>query len=491
MLRDWVKFFKELPREFQDNINSLAKGNHDLRKKYTKELYEILETDPDANENEERIIQIRVAFAKLVQKHVPIKVIHPCEDVEEKCSKADVIKFLEDKNLLKNIIKTIQSVGVVGEEIPIKIIVITIGGKLVKNKKSTSTNVHIECDTSAGKDQVVSCVVMICFVDDWIKYNSPTPTAVSYGQRVEPKLIGMDRTIGKPIVRECTVDKEITEDSILYIKDASEKFINGDDSKLLLEEESVNLPKTVKGTQVLLKWKKPVNVITTAETYTENQILRRLPSVTLNVTEEQTKSINKQQLQDDCDLTKQNNGTGQKLIYCAKEAVSKKYLKKVYVDLKEVKDRIEERKPNSTDVFMRTFFPRLLDYIKFSTALHQYQRKKVGEKNGHPILLATEEDVDIGFEVFEYIYKTEFMDISRLNHRQEAIYKKLLENPGKEYTVSEINLWKESGGRSIQQTYDDIKRIIQDVKDSGIAIDESQHPKRIYYKQRVKPIPVE
>jgi len=370
--------------------------------------------------------------------------------------------FLKDPNLLNKTVKTVQEVGVVGEDKSIKSEILICCGKLVKNKETISTNAHPEDDSGIGKDYVTEAVKKVVFYKDWIKYNSPTPTSVSYSQRTTEDKDGNKQTIGK----------KITADKIIYIKDASEEFINSDDCKLLLEEEKVDLPKTIKQQTVRLMWEKPIVIITTAGTTTKHQLIRRLPSIHFDDTEKQTADIIDFQLEKDCDIG--NNKKNFEQIKRVKDAF---YLLKnnIFVDLKNVKDEIIKRRPKYNEIIMRSLNARLLDFIKFSTALHQYQRKQSGTLTR----LAEVQDVDIGYELFNYIYGSDLVDVSVLNPRQRRIHKKLRNNSQIHYTANRINSWKISEGVSIQQTYEDLKKIMQE--DKEIQMDESVKPKKYGY----------
>lgn len=484
-MKNWIDFYKSLPDDVQNHINNLAKGNLDNRKRYTKEFFEILETDPEIKQQSDIKKRCNLAYIKLRDKYLIENKSFQDELPKSLCNKEDAIKFLKDKNLLDNVISIIQIGGVVGEPQPIKVVVLTICGKLVINKTTTSTNANIETKSGAGKDNLIDRIRDVCFYLDWNKYSNPSPTSISYGQRTEPQITGKDKN-GDPIVIEKTVDKKITEDTIIYVKDGSQRFIDGDDFKMLCEEEDVNMPKTVDGRQIILKWKKPIVIITTADTTQSNQLLRRLPSIALDITPEQTIKINEFQLIRDCNIIE--NKDDEKLLEqenIAREAFN--HLRKIKVDLKDVKDEILNKKPKFNKVEMRTLFPRLLDFIKFSTALHQHQREQIGIDGKYPVYLATIEDVEIGFEVFKYIYKSIYYEISLLNERQKAIHKKLRENPGEFYTYSEIQSWNESEGVSQPTIREDIVRIIKEDKEINF---EGNYPEKVGCKGRVKPIPV-
>jgi hypothetical protein len=385
----------------------------------------------------------------------------------------DAKEFLRNKDLLDNTIRAVQSCGVVGEELPIKAEIITCCGKLVKNKETTSTNLHPEDITGVGKDFVTEKVMLVVFHKDWIKYNSPSPTAISYSQRREPVKDSEGNITGYR-----TIGKEINEENIIYIKDANEGFLNGDDCKLLLEEKNVDLPKTVQGNTIYLRWKKPVVIITTADTITGNQLIRRLPSLHLNSSKKQTIDIINKQLEKNCNISQNKIYDDEQLVKTTREAFS--LLKPVFVDLARVKELIKEKRPKCDDVVMRSLNARLLDYIKFSTALYQFQR----ERKSSMTIYASEQDVNIGFEIFNYIYKQEFIDISLLNARQRKIHDKLKENPGEYFSASEIAIWSESEGVTIQQIYSDMRMIAR--TDSVVKIKQDR-PTKYGYDPYIEP----
>lgn len=391
--------------------------------------------------------------------------------------------LLKKPDLMNIIMLVVQKSGIVGEEKPIKCLVLICCGKLVLNKKTTSSNIHPEDMTGAGKDAVVEHVMLLLFPKDWIKYNSPTPKAISYGQRKIGEDTGQKDANGNKILKYHTVDKPITSQNIVYIKDASDETLNDDDIKMLLEEAEVDCAKTINQLSIHLKWYKPVVIITTADTVTKNQIIRRLPSLPLNTTKEQTKKINEYQLNEACfDVDKDKLEDLQFI----PDALEK--LEPIYVSLEKVKDLIEQKKPKCEDVIMRTLFPRLLDYIKFSTALHQKQREK---KEGHAVYYANEQDVDNGLDIFNYIYKDKLIDVSLLNKRQRNILMRLKEEVNdKSIAVPECKIsagiditgimkWKESEGASRPTLIHDMDEIMK--VDANVQMVEGRCP--TYYYQ--------
>lgn len=367
--------------------------------------------------------------------------------------------FLKDPNLLDNIVKAVQQTGIIGEAIPIKTITLVCTGKLTLNKKQTSCNLHPEDTSGIGKDYLVEHISSVVFYRDWHKYDSPTPTAITYGQRVTR--LGKDKS---GMAQMGTVEKELTHGSIIHIKDASDTFLNGDDFKILLEGD-VDTLKTIDKKAVHISFPKPIVIVTTADTITGYQIIRRVPSLPFDGTGIQTENIIKSQWDDKCNLIDKPTRKFDEIRNCFYS------LKKVMVDLRNVKEYAEDKVPKSTKVIMRTLNSRLLDYICFSATLYQYQR--IHESDN--VILATEQDVDNGIEIFNYMYRSDLIDVNLLNPRQRRIHSRLRDNPDKTYTASDMLTWEESEGIGHTTIYEDIRAIMR--IDSDIHSTDV-HPKR-------------
>jgi len=366
-------------------------------------------------------------------------------------------KTTDKKYDLNYIVKLIQETGVVGENNTIKAIVIIISGKLVKNKSSFSTNIHLDDESSSGKDWIMNIISNVFFVGDWIKFNSPTPKAISLSQRMIKNKDDVYVTVGK----------QINSNRIVYIEDASEKFLNDDDFKMLTGEAHVKTAKVIQMIATNIEWDKPVVIITTAGTVTDNQIVRRLPSMGLDSTKEQTDNIVAKQNKNECNINDITYTTQD----ISELTTHLKTLEVVKVDLNNVINKIENRSPNSNRIIVRTTNARLLDYIKFATALHQKDRKRHPKNNN--IIYANEDDVDMGFNVFEHIYGNEFVSV--LNKRQNKILAYLKKHPNVEYKESEINGMPFSDEVSDMTTNRDMKRI------------HTQHPAKIMHNTDIYP----
>jgi hypothetical protein len=127
---------------------------------------------------------------------------------------------------------------------------------------------------------------------------------------------------------------------------------------------------------------KPVIIITTATANPKNEMLRRFPILILDESIDQTKAIMKRQ----GEMAKIGNNPH--FEYSEDITNALKLLKRVKVKIP-FTDVIVNAYP-SEHIIMRTHFQRLLDLIKCSTALHQYQRKI--DEEGY--LIAEPQDYD-------------------------------------------------------------------------------------------------
>lgn len=389
-----------------------------------------------------------------------------------KKSKAKIDKFLNQKNLLNMLVRLVQAQGVIGEELPIMTEILICSGKLVVNKKDFSGNVHVEDRSNVGKDHVTKSVKKVIFPGDWIEFDSPTPTAIAYSQRIVKK---KNEKGGEYYGKEGT---PIFRRNIVYIKDASQSFLDGADFKAILEG-NVNTVKTINLRAVPIQYEKPIIIVTTAETVTGNEQLGRLPSLSLNASEEQTDKIKIHQLEKRCktDIGEKKNID---LLLLAKQSLQQ--LKEIHVNLDNVANYIKDKEPKCNAVIMRRLYPRLLDYIMFSTALHQFQRETIPNDSEIPMKKATNQDVDYGLEIFNNMYRTALVDISLLNARQRRQLEYFKNHPSQPFTITEIMTWDISAS-SRATTIKDMIAIMK--VDKGLQIDELKRTPSYHYEMVV------
>jgi hypothetical protein len=125
----------------------------------------------------------------------------------------------------------------------------------------------------------------------------------------------------------------------------------------------------------------PNLVLTTFEGVTGLELVRRFPFISMDTSEALTKKVIE-------GMSREVAGEDR----VAKDFTLTKALKKLKTHnvLIPYAKELSEHMPNK--LLMRTYYPRLLDYIKSSCVLHQYQRLK--DQEGR--LIATWDDYDIG-----------------------------------------------------------------------------------------------
>jgi hypothetical protein len=144
---------------------------------------------------------------------------------------------------------------------------------------------------------------------------------------------------------------------------------------------------------------KPINIFTTATTNPKHELLRRMNILNLDTSINQTKEIAKRK----CKLAKDGKI----------EEINPELIKAIFI-LKRIKvkipyaDKIAEWIDKIPDenvrVLLRTQIETFLDYIKSSTAIHQYQRQK---EDG--FFLSEKQDYEIATECFEKMVSNPLM----------------------------------------------------------------------------------
>jgi hypothetical protein len=270
--------------------------------------------------------------------------------------------LLTDPKLLDIIDKEFDKV-IVGENDSRKAIFLNGCGKWVKNANITSYNLCVNSNSGAGKDYVCKHVLKIFPKSDVQTRSRISKTTLTYwhNSRAEP---------------DWTWNGQI-----LVLLDISDSILNCEVFKLFCSDESHS---TVvidqKAVDILINGK-PVMTITTAGADPNNETLRRIPFLQLDETIDQTKAIKKAQAKAAADgITLEHDP----LITNALEK-----LKQVKVKVPFAEKLVDFFPDNH--LIMRTHFARLLDYIKASAALYQFQRKL--DENGY-VIAETPQDYD-------------------------------------------------------------------------------------------------
>lgn len=274
--------------------------------------------------------------------------------------------ILKDKELLDRLCNYIQ-LKVIGEENTIKaILCITIGGLCCKNISPTSTNMIVSDESGAGKDFVIGSCLELIPQDMLIKYKRISPTALSYSHNIE------------------TDPSWSWNRKILYLEDINNKILNCEVLKLLMSNSDnigyFCITIDHKAKEIGIKGK-PIIIASTYKGTFDEETTRRVTSIFLDTSKEQTERIFKKIVNED------NTIINYDLLKDIRLAIS--YLKPVKVIIPFSKNLIKFI--DIKRVTMRTDFRKILDMIKFSASIYQYQRES--DKDGN--IIANKQDYGI------------------------------------------------------------------------------------------------
>lgn len=280
------------------------------------------------------------------------------------------LDILKDPLLFERITRGELNKKVVGEIESIQAIFLTMTGILVINHHTASYNLRVDSNSGAGKD-------LITWATSELFHNGEPRDAelgVVRRTRISPKVFNYWH-VSKTDPTWTWYGK------VCYLSDVSQEVLDSDVFKLMCSEGS-SVTITLEGRAVDLEVKgKPVMIITTASVNSGNEMLRRFPILSLDESKEQTEGI--------MNRTAQYAEEGRGVEYDPKIKGALRLLERVRVKIPFAKKLVKHFP--SDHVIMRTHFNRLLDLIKASAALHQYQRQR--DKEGY--LIAEGLDYDI------------------------------------------------------------------------------------------------
>ena len=299
-----------------------------------------------------------------------------------------LLTYLENKDFFNDIIKDLEKV-IVGEDLPKKCIVLcAYGGRLIENSEDTSFNLSINDEAGLGKDYITTQCLKYLPETLFEKRTRISPTVLNYwhNSKDEPTW---------------TWDSKV-----LYLEDIESSILNHPVFKVMCSGGS-DVSITINNRVVDLKVNgKPVIIITTANTSPSNEVSRRFVIVPLDASTDQTQEICKRWGEF------RKEGIIPKLDMNIKYAMEK--LKQVNVSIP-FTENLHKRFP-MRHRFMRTNYPRFLDWISASAGLHQYQRKK--DENG--FIIAEGQDYEIARECFLYLTSNK-LSVSLSLHEQKVL----------------------------------------------------------------------
>ena len=298
------------------------------------------------------------------------------KDVQEQAT-----AIIESPNLLNVIVQEVQK-SVVGEKDTIIAILINACGIWVINCESTSYKLITYSRSGSGKDYVVKRTLRL-FPGESIQFR----------ERISPKVFSYWHTE--------EIEPDWTWDGVIfYGEDVSDQVLNDEVFKLMASgKERRQTTIVFRGCANTLTINgNPVMFITTASANPEDEILRRFAFCQMNESATQSKRIKEWRSR------LETKGTGL-LEPDAYVKWSLQLLQRVKVKIPYAQE-LAGYLPNT--LITRTVFPRFLDYIKASAALHQYQRKR--DKAG--IIIADPKDYYIACRV---LVKTTSVGIAPLS----------------------------------------------------------------------------
>jgi len=255
---------------------------------------------------------------------------------------------------------------IVGEEPVRKVVLLCAMGSKVINAKMTSYNLLINSAPGAGKDHTADNVLKSLPKGMVEKQTRISPTVFNYWKSRSPNWSW--------------------DGKVVYLEDISNSVLNSEvfkvmcssGSKAVIVINQVAVELEVKG--------KPVIIVTSASASPSAEMVRRFLVVSCDETEKQTRDI-----MDRCvDLAI----TGKTSTEINNYHNALQFLNRVNVKLPD-KIKLAVNHFPSKSLHMRTHFPRFLDLIKASCAVHQFQR----EKECDDTFIAQGEDFDIAREI--------------------------------------------------------------------------------------------
>ncbi len=317
-------------------------------------------------------------------------------------------EILKDPKLFQRQAKEIDK-KVEGEKETREVILLCAAGRFVCNCQLASYNLLVNDKSGAGKDYVTSAVLEMIPKDQYIKRTRITPTVFTYWHNSKKE-------------EDWTWDGKI-----FYGEDISDNVINSEVFKVMSSSGS-SATVTIKQRAVDIEIKgKPVIITTSASTIPSAETIRRNIILNLDDSEDQTRAIMQRKSKEAI--------TGIKLEYDPLLIESQLFLRRINIKIPYA-GKIDKHFPEK-NIVMRTNYPRFLDFIKASTALHQYQRKK--DKQGY--YEATGQDYDIARNCFLRIISNKYM--LSLTKNQKQIFQFFEKNPNEEINANSLTIMSE------------------------------------------------
>lgn len=350
---------------------------------------------------------------------------------------------LKKPSLIFNIIREVQNCGVVGEEKSILTLINRICMRHVLNITKTSGNLIVLDDTGLGKDNVTEklCNVMLVKNKTLFSATNITDKVLNYWNPGTPETSWDGR--------------------VIYLQDPEADTLKGQAFRIRASGKNQNVTlDTERNVQYIKIVGKPILIVTSMKTGLDIEVIRRWDSVHLDPSEELTMAIIKQQLKEA--MTGRVDIVANEVLRGAVQNIPA-----VTVIIPFAQELVDTM--NSTANMMRTMTSKVLDIIKASAALYQFQR----EKDASGYVLATKED--LAYAIF-VVSHCDILTGQALNRKQEALLEYITSKDGEAISFKQII--EDNPGMSeawiYRQEHDLVeRRLLQMVKqyDAGVGRD--------------------
>lgn len=254
-----------------------------------------------------------------------------------------------------------------GEKDAIKVLLLSVCGRLVLNSQPTSYNLLVNSESGSGKDYVTRNVLDLFPKDDISHRSRISETAFTYWHNSEDE-------------PDWTWDGKV-----VYLEDASNAVLNCDVMKTMCSGGShATITVNHKAKDMFINGK-PVIIVTSASANPNKEMLRRYSLLNLDESEEQTEAI----------LRKKAKIASERIIpkYDPIIIEALANLKPYNVDVAIAGHFVEDFP--TKHLIIRTHWDRFVDLIKASAILHQYQREKTKEG----FIIANGQDYDVARDI--------------------------------------------------------------------------------------------
>ncbi|MFC1648874.1 hypothetical protein ACFL1B_05430 [Nanoarchaeota archaeon] len=314
----------------------------------------------------------------------------------------ETVSLLKSPKLIHSLMRELNK-KVVGEEKTKLALIIHAAHIWVRNPE-LKLHLCINSESNAGKSHTAKKVFDLFPEDKKVYRNKLTPEVFTYWQTSNPQHSW-----------DC---------KLLMLDDVKESLMNADTFKTMLSEGSIaTVVKEQKAVDIEIKGK-PNVILTTAENKASAEVENRFNFIAMDESSEQTIEIMKRQAT--------TSAKGQADAY---EPLVLKALEKLEpVDVVIPYGEMLWGLLPSGNIKARRDFPRFLELIKSSAALHQFQRER--DENGR--VLADGYDYEVARSVIQSLDLSEDLAVTSHNLKKAYDYAKELYKSKGYFTIQEI-----------------------------------------------------